>query len=201
MITDYRKEEGGSLLRRPSDDGAVTQSLNLPPLITRSVDQFIQNNLGDTEFAAVPPRKGSVDTKSCPADLSAARRRSSVVFAPFSVNPRVQPDEPILPEKTVKVDVRMNIKSIQTGSRLPPLSRKRQRMRRRKRLENTGQFGQTGASSYVSLWIDDPNDLLKRAKHFGSNIHRVSSRRNKRKISFTFPSGFRKPASASYFVK
>ena len=85
MITDYRKEEGGSLLRRPSDDGAVTQSLNLPPLITRSVDQFIQNNLGDTEFAAVPPRKGSVDAKSCPADLSAARRRSSVVFA-FSVN-------------------------------------------------------------------------------------------------------------------
>jgi hypothetical protein len=199
------------LLRRPSDSGAMQEwkkekesaSVNLPPLITRSAQEFVEDNLTVGSVAdgpgPGPPNTGSIKADSWPADpapINARRRRSSVVFAPFMVNAKVQPKEPLPPPKPVKVEKRMSIKSMLPPMSMPlrrdpPVSRQRQRRRRKNRLGDPGLTGQTGSSAYIALWVDQPQSLLARAKHYGSN-HRSSRIRMQRKIPFTFPSGFRK---------
>ena len=204
-------------MRRPSDNGAMqevqlSRSVSLPSLITRSVHEFVKDNMVAGSIAdesgSGPPPKGSIKAGSWPADpapIRAGRRRSSVVFAPFMVNPKVQQEVLPIP-KPIQVEKRLNIKSMLLPPipirRDPPVSSQRQRQRRRRRLGNPALTGQTGSSSYIALWVDEPQSLLSRAKHFESNHqgpNRTSFRRSKRQIPFSFPCGFRKRKGMSYF--
>lgn len=206
-MTDFRTEDGGSLLRRPSDSGAMQEmkasaSVNLPPLIcaSRSMHEFIKDNMEAgtdvDDSGSNPPAKGSIKAESWPIDparIKAGRRRSSVVLAPFMMNPKVQQETLPSSKPPIHVEKRIHIKSM-----LPPISSQRQRQRRRKRFGNPALTGQTGSSSYIALWVDEPQSLLSRAKHFGSS-HRTSYRRSRRKNLYHFPSGFKKK-DHSYFV-
>lgn len=207
--TDHSSEDGSSLLRRPSDRGDITvhetTSINLPPLMTRSSQYFIEENERSGELAEVnllnrkPPRKGSIKANSWPEDASTSlgrrRRRSSVCFAPFQI--RGEPSNDNLDSQSAtKTECRMKISSM-----LPTIIKRapstRSRRRRRKFLKHKDQ---SGASSYVSLWVDNSKDLLDKAKHFGAQKHIGQGKsRCKIRVQCTFPSGFKRNRARAYF--